>query len=224
MYRESLRIARLFFGLFLYAVGIVLTIRANMGFSPWDVFHQGVSQHLHITMGMANIGVAVIIVAATALMKEHVGFGTLCNMVAIGAFIDVLLEGGHIPVMQSFIPGVVMMVGGLFVIALASVFYIGAGYGAGPRDSLMVVLTRHTGKPVGFCRWCVEGTVLAIGWLLGGYAGIGTVIAAFGIGFAVQIVFGLLHFDVKKVHQESFYETWLRFRKFLQGLRKADMS
>lgn len=207
---ELFRVARLFFGLFLYAAGIVLTVHADLGVSPWDVFHLGIAKHLELTLGVASIVTAVTIVIVSALMKEHVGFGTLCNMFAIGAFVDVIILSGWIPVAHSFVGGTLMMVSGLFVIALASVFYMGAGYGAGPRDSLMVALAKRTGRSPGFCRCVVEGTVLFIGWLLGGRVGIGTLISAVGIGFAVQIVFGLLHFNVKEVHQESFSETYKR--------------
>ena len=212
MLRENLRIIRLIWGLFLYAAGIVLTVHANLGVSPWDVFHQGLSRLSGITFGTASIVTGIVIVAASVLMKEHIGFGTLSNMVLIGVFIDMLMMWRIMPEAQTFVIGFVMMIAGLFVIAIASFFYMGAGYGAGPRDTLMVVLARRTGYPVGLCRAAVEGVALLCGWLLGGHAGIGTVISAFGIGFAVQIVFTLLKFDVQAIHQETFAETYARLK------------
>jgi len=213
-FSEFLRVTKLFLGLFLFAVGIVMTLQANLGFSPWDVFHHGVSLRLGITLGRASILTALVLVAIAVLMKERVGFGTIFNMVFIGVFMDIILHRDLIPLMQYFVSGAAMMICGLFVIGFGSALYMGAGYGAGPRDSLMVVLTKRTGKPVGLCRCCLEGTALLIGWLLGGRAGIGTVISALGIGFAVQIVFSVLRFDVKKVYQESFYETCQRLFRF----------
>lgn len=210
--KDVSRIIRLIWGLFLYAVGIVLTVQANLGVSPWDVFHQGLSRLTGITFGTASIVTGIVIVAASALMKEHIGFGTISNMILIGVFIDILMLRRMIPAAQTLAPGFAMMIAGLFVIAIASFFYIGAGYGAGPRDSLMVVLARRTGYPVGFCRAVVEGTALLCGWFLGGHAGVGTVISAFGIGFAVQIVFTLLKFDVQAIHQETFAETYARLK------------
>jgi uncharacterized membrane protein YczE len=108
-----------------------------------------------------------------------------------------------------------MMVGGLFVIAVASFFYMGAGYGAGPRDSLMVLMARRTGRPVGLCRILIEGTALLCGWALGGRAGVGTIIAAFGVGVAVQIVFALLRFNVQAIPQESFRESCARLKTMI---------
>lgn len=209
---DLFRIVRLFFGLFLYALGIVLAIHANLGAAPWDVFHLGLAQRLGVTLGIASIATSVAIVAISAAMKEHIGFGTLCNMIFIGVFVDVIITGGWVPVLDSLIPGVIMLVSGLLVIALASVFYMGAGYGSGPRDSFMVVLAKRTGRTAGFCRGCMEAVVLGAGWLLGGKVGIGTVISVLAIGPAVQLVFRLCRFDVKAIEQESFIETLARVR------------
>ena len=215
---DPVRTVRLFFGLFLYAVGIVLTVHANIGASPWDVFHLGLGQHMGWSLGMANVATSTVVVAIAALMGERIGFGTLSNVIAIGVFLDVIIESGYIPVLHSLPAGIAMLVAGLFVIALATVFYIGAGYGAGPRDSLMVALTRRTNWTPGFCKGCIEGLALFCGWLLGGKVGIGTVISAFGIGVAVQVVFSLLRFKVEDVRQESFRETLKRlFSRFRRG-------
>jgi uncharacterized membrane protein YczE len=213
MYREGSRIARLLSGLFLYALGIVLTLHANLGYSPWDVFHQGMSKRLGLTMGITNIAVAAAVILIDLFMGEAIGIGGICNVILIGTFIDILMLGGWVPVMDGFLSGTAMMAAGLFVIAAASVLYIGAGYGAGPRDSLMVALSRRTGRSPGVCRGVLEGMVLFLGWLLGGYAGIGTLIAAFGVGIAVQIVFTALRFDVKAIHQESLRETAARISR-----------
>ncbi|MCL2009823.1 MAG: hypothetical protein FWG71_04670 [Synergistaceae bacterium] len=211
---EFFRVVRLFSGLFAFALGVVMTLRANVGYPPWDVFHQGLGMRMGITIGQANILVATVIVSSTFLMKEKIGVGTICNMLFIGVFMDIILSSGWVPLMRTFVSGVAMMVGGLFVVGMGTVLYMGSGYGAGPRDSLMVILTKRTGKPAGFCRSCIESTALITGWLLGGYAGVGTVISAFGIGMAVQAVFYVLRFDVNKIRQESCYETFTRLGSF----------
>lgn len=105
-----------------------------------------------------------------------------------------------------------MMFAGLFIISLASYFYMGSGFGAGPRDSLMVALERKTGLAVGLCRGIVEGSAVLLGWLLGGPVGLGTVLSAFGIGFCIQVVFRSLGFDARTVQHETLEVT---FRKLL---------
>jgi uncharacterized membrane protein YczE len=99
------------------------------------------------------------------------------------------------------------MIAGLFVISLGTYFYMGSGFGAGPRDGLMVVLERKTGLPVGLCRAIIESLAVLLGWLMGGPVGLGTVIAAFGIGLCVQVTFSLFKFQATEIRHETFRET-----------------
>lgn len=201
------RLFRLLLGLFLYALGIVLTMKANLGFAPWEVFHAGLGKILGITIGNISIITGLAIVLAAFAMGEKLGFGTLLNMVLIGIFMDMLLGLGWLAPMTHWWLGLPLMLAGLFVIALASYFYIGSGFGAGPRDSLMVALTRKTGLAVGVCRSSIELVAVISGWLLGGMVGVGTVLSALAIGPIVQITFRWLRFDVAKVHHETLDQT-----------------
>jgi len=207
------RLASLLWGLFLFAIGIVLCVQANIGCAPWEVLHMGLSYKLGITMGQISILVGAVICLAVYLLQEKLGVGTLLNMLLIGIFIDLTFALNIIPVINDLWIGIIVMVAGLFVIALGSYFYIGSGFGAGPRDNLMVSLRRRTNWPVGVCRALVEGTALLLGYFLGGQVGIGTIIAVFGIGFCVQIVFHLLRFDPAKVEHETLSNAWSHFRE-----------
>lgn len=102
------------------------------------------------------------------LLGEKLGLGTILNMLLIGVFIDLLYGANIIPVTDNFIVGLLMVILGLFIIAFASYFYIGSGFGAGPRDSMMVALNRKTGLPVGVCRGTIELLAVFVGWRLGG--------------------------------------------------------
>lgn len=190
---------RLFFGLFLYALGLVLAINSNIGLSPWDVFGQGISKTLNITMGHATISVGFVIILINFILGEKIGWGTIFNMIFIGEFMDLLMLNRLIPISTNLIVSVMMMLCGVMVIALATFLYIGAELGAGPRDGLMVALTRKTNKSVRVVRSIIEISALAIGYLLGGFVGIGTLIMAFSVGHAVQFIFKLFKFDVSKV-------------------------
>lgn len=193
------KISRLFLGLFLYAVGIVMTINANIGLAPWDVFHKGLSETFGVTMGQASIGVGLAIVLIVFFLGERVGIGTLFNMYFIGFFIDILMLNNIIPVFESFLGGLILMIVGMLVIGTATVAYIGAGLGSGPRDGLMIALTKKTGKPVSFIRNIIEITALAVGFLLGGTLGIGTVIMSLTIGYFVQFAFRVFKFDIRNI-------------------------
>ena len=201
------RLLRLLLGLFLYALGIVLTMKANIGYGPWEVFHAGLGKTIGMSIGNVSIITGLVIVLLVFFMGEKLGLGTLLNMILIGVFMDALLGLGFIPAMKHWLPAFLLLLAGLFVIALASYFYIGSGFGAGPRDSLMVALTRKTGLAVGICRGSIEVAAVITGWFLGGMVGAGTVISAFAIGFCVQITFRLLRFDATQIHHETLEQT-----------------
>jgi len=211
-----MRLLRLIWGLFLYALGIVVTMNAHIGYAPWEVFHVGIAKTTGISIGTASIITGVIIGIIGVLLGEKLGLGTILNMILIGVFLDIILGFNIIPVASNLISGIIMLIIGLFIIALASYFYIGSAFGAGPRDSLMVALTRKTRLPIGICRGTIELLAVIAGWKLGGMVGIGTVISAFVIGFCVQITFKLLKFDVTEVKNETLdltYNNLFRIKK-----------
>lgn len=212
------RVVRLFIGLFLYAVGIVLTINVNLGLSPWDVFHQGISQLTGITMGQASIAVGIFLVILDAVLGERLGWGTLCNMLFIGLFMDFLMLNHLIPIYEGVIASVSMMLLGMVIIGVASYFYIGAALGSGPRDGLMIALTKKTHKSVRFIRNSIELSALIVGYLLGGFVGIGTLIMALALGYIIQFTFKVLKFDVNSIKHRFIDEDILLLKeKLLKG-------
>lgn len=201
---------RLFAGLFICAVGLVMTINANLGLSPWDVFHQGISKVANITMGKANIIVGMTVLILDIILGIRIGWGTISNMLFIGTFIDFLMLNHLIPVFKGFVPSIVMMLVGMLLLGIGSYLYIGAGLGAGPRDGLMVALTKKTNKSVRFVRNSIESIVLFMGYMLGGYVGFGTLIMALTIGYFIQFTFKIFKFDVKKV-EHRYIDDDIRF-------------
>lgn len=212
MKSKSIRLAKLIFGLFLYAVGIVVTMNANLGYAPWEVFHSGIAGTIGLTIGVVSMITGLIICIGAFLLGEKLGLGTLMNMVLIGIFIDLILWLNWIPHATGYVDGVALMLAGLMIIGFGSYFYINAQFGAGPRDSLMVALQRRTGLPVGVCRSMMEVAVTLIGWLLGGKVGLGTVLSAFAIGGCVQLVFRIVRFDATQVHHETLGDTFQKSR------------
>lgn len=182
-------------GLFLFALGIVLTLRAGLGLGPWDVLHQGLSMKLPISFGQAGILVGAGLIVVSALLKEYPGAGTVLNMLLIGSLIDVILWAGLVPDLSRANALVQLLtdVSGVALMGVGSALYIKAGLGAGPRDSIMLAVRRISGMRVGVVRTGIELTALLAGYLLGGTIGIGTLIFALGIGFAVETSFKLLN-------------------------------
>jgi uncharacterized membrane protein YczE len=198
--RRPLAWVRLLAGLWLFAVGVVLGLRSGLGVSPWDVLHDGIRQATPLSFGAATVLVGVVLVVVALAAGVRPGPGTLVNMVAIGVFVDALLASGLVDNLAGRAPPVRLaaVLAGVGLVALGSALYIGAGLGSGPRDSLMLALAARTRLPVGLIRGLLEGSVLGVGWRLGGVVGLGTVLFAFGIGPAVQLAFRVLQVDLPR--------------------------
>ena len=198
-----IRFIKLIFGLFLHGLGIVMQIQATIGYAPWDVLHVGLSQTFGITIGQASISVGLVILVFDFLLKEPLGIGTILNMLLVGSFVDLIMSTGLVPQMDHLFGSVLLLFFGLVVLALGVYFYIGSGFGAGPRDTLMVALNRRLNIPIGIARSGIEFTALLIGWLLGGMVGLGTVMAVILIGFILQTLFKILKFEPKNIQHET---------------------
>jgi uncharacterized membrane protein YczE len=181
--------AALLVGLTGYGFSMAVMVRAGLGLDPWDVFHQGLAGRTGTTIGIACAVVGVVVLLAWIPLRNRPGVGTVANVIVISVTVDAGLA--VLPTPSSLPVRVAMMLGAVVLNALSTVLYIGAGMGPGPRDGLMTGLVARTGLSVRLVRTSIEATVLAVGWLLGGTVGIGTVVYAFGIGPLVQLVLRL---------------------------------
>ncbi len=178
------RLARLMFGLTVFGIGLSLMVIADLGLSPWDVLHQGISIHTGIPIGTVVIITGFLVLLLWIPLKERIGIGTIANAIVIGLVLDGMLL--ILPeTLENMALRWIAMLGGVVLVAIGSGFYIGAGLGPGPRDGLMTGLARR-GVSIAWARAGIEITALVAGWLLGGTVGIGTVVFAFGMGPLVQ--------------------------------------
>lgn len=165
-------------------VGIALVIRSGLGAAPWDVFHLG----LHRATGL-SVGAASGLTAAAAILLAYLGgirpgLATAVNAVLIGVCIDVALA--WLPPAPGAALAVAYGVAGLLCFGLGSGLYLAARLGSAPRDSLMLALVRWRGWSPRRARAIVELAALGAGLLLGGSAGVGTLVFALAIGPVVQ--------------------------------------
>jgi uncharacterized membrane protein YczE len=191
------RSLRLFVGLFFFALGVVITLRAQLGVSPWDVLHDGMQIQTPLSFGQAVILIGLVLLILSFAVGIRPGPGTVANMLLIGIFEDLMLGSGLADDLgeQSLLLRVPMVLVGVLVIGLGSALYIGAELGAGPRDSLMVALSKRFKISTRIARTLVEGSALMGGVLLGGQLGVGTLIFVLTIGPAVQVFFRLFGMD-----------------------------
>ena len=174
-------------GLLVLSFGISLTIKGkDLGIGPWDVFHYGLFKQLGLTIGTWSIIVGFIILFVTGVgTKSFPKAGAFINMLLIGIFIDIfnlVLPDPHTLIAQAILFAI-----GIVVIGYGIGLYVSADLGAGPRDSLMLLVVEKTGWKIQWVRNGMEILVFFFGWLLGGPVGIGTVIIALGLGSIVGI-------------------------------------
>jgi uncharacterized membrane protein YczE len=173
------RLIQLLAGLVLYGISDSMLLLAGLGLDPWDVLHQGLARRTGIPVGTWAIIVGAAVLLLWVPLRQRPGIGTLCNVVLVGAVIDGALAVVAPP--HSLPVRVVVMLAGVVLNGVATGMYIGAGLGPGPRDGLMTGFAAR-GHSLRVVRTGIEVTVLAVGWLLGGTVGIGTLIYAAGIG------------------------------------------
>lgn len=183
--QATARAIALLVGLVCYGVSMALMVRAGLGVGPWGVLDQGLTRRTGMTIGAASAMVGVAVLLAWIPLRNRPGVGTVANVVVIAVAIDAGLA--VLPTPSALPVRVACMLGAVVLNALATVLYVGAGLGPGPRDGLMTGLVARTGRSVRSVRTAIEATVLTAGWLLGGTVGIGTVVYAFGIGPLVQM-------------------------------------
>ena len=180
------RLVQLYAGLVLYGLSMALQVRATLGLGPWDVFHDGVARLTGLSFGTVVILTSVVVLLMWIPLKQKPGLGTVSNVFLVGAAADLGLylfpEGGPLSVRLA------MLGAGVALNAVASAAYLGARFGPGARDGLMTGFVGKTGLSVGRVRTALELGVLAIGLLLGGSAGLGTIVYALSIGPLLQLM------------------------------------
>lgn len=181
-----LRLAALLAGLVLYGFSMALMVRAGLGLDPWDVLHQGLSRRMGFTIGTASAIVGVVVLLGWIPLRNKPGIGTVANVVVIAVAVDASLA--VLPTPTTLPVRVPLMLAAVALNGIATVLYVGAGLGPGPRDGLTTGLATRTGWSVRAVRTLIEGSALAVGWLLGGTVGIGTVVYALGIGPILQLL------------------------------------
>jgi uncharacterized membrane protein YczE len=184
------RWSKLLLGLALFGTGITFMKQADLGLGPWEVLNDGISKMTGYQLGTVSIFIGMLVLILWVPIGERPGIGTLLNILLIGTVTNLTLL--IIPRVDQIALQISWLVIGLLVIGLGSALYLGSRLGAGPRDGLMMGLYRRSGASIRLVRTILEISVLAVGWLLGGTIGIGTLAFALGIGPIIQFMFRLI--------------------------------
>ena len=195
-------------GLLVFALGVHLTIYANIGLAPWDCLGMGIANHTPFNYGISMTVIAVVILITDVLLKERIGFGTIIDALLTGNFVQMFNSLNPLPENENMWIGIAVMLAGCVFMALGMWIYMTAEQCCGPRDSLLVALGKRLPQiPIGIVEVLLWSVVLLIGWLLGGQVGIGTVISTFGAGLVMQLVYSLIHFEPREMKHKGLAET-----------------
>ncbi|MGJ6980667.1 YczE/YyaS/YitT family protein [Aestuariimicrobium soli] len=192
--RLARRLVQLMIGLALYGFSMAMMIRGSLGLDPWDVLHSGLAAQLPLSFGTVVIIVGALVLLGWIPLRQIPGLGTVANVVVIGLATDASLAVLVEP--SGWVGRGLMLAGGVVLNGLAGALYIGSQLGPGPRDGLMTGLVRRTGRSVRLVRTSLEVAVLALGWVLGGAVGVGTVVYALAIGPLVHAMLPWATVDV----------------------------
>ncbi|HVF32878.1 MAG TPA: hypothetical protein VM933_07575 [Acidimicrobiales bacterium] len=191
------RLPRLVAGLLCCGAGVASMVRAGLGLGPWEVLHQGLAGRAGLTIGTVSILVAFVVLVGWIPLRQPLGIGTIANAVLIGLTTNAVLAWTESPAHVAL--RVVALLGGILLLGFGSGLYIGAGLGPGPRDGLMTgIATRSAGRfSIRLVRTGIELAALALGWVLGGTVGVGTLLFALSIGPLVQFFLDELSIPVR---------------------------
>ncbi|MDU1910175.1 hypothetical protein [Fusobacterium sp.] len=211
--KEIMKYGKLISGMFMCAFGCILILKSDLGLSPWDVLHQGISKTIGITIGQASIGLGIMIVAVDIFLGQPIGLGTVLNFLSIGIFMDLILYLDFIPVEQSIIYRILLLIVGIFFYAYGTFLNMVQGMGCGPRDGFLQILTKRTNISVGMVKNCIEVFAFSIGWILGGKLGVGTIVTALGLGISLAYIFKFYDIDLKELKHRNIKEEVVHLKK-----------
>ena len=187
------RLPPLVAGLFALGFAIAVSVRANLGVAPWDVLHQGIAKTTGLPFGVVVVLVGLVVLCTWVPLRQRAGLGTICNALSVGFIADLGLY--LIPVQHALGVRIPMLLLALVLFGVGAGLYIGAGLGPGPRDGLMTAITAR-GHRLWVVRTVIECSVLIVGIVLGGRAGVGTVLLAFAIGPATHLGLRRFHLPI----------------------------
>jgi uncharacterized membrane protein YczE len=178
--RPSRRLPQLFIGLALYGFSLSVMVRASLGVNPWSVLYEGLERHSPLSFGAINASIGVLVLLLWIPLRQKPTLGTFANIAITSSSSDFGLS--LIPDHLGLISRVGLLIGGVLLNGFSVGVYVGARLGPGPRDGLMTGSSAITGRSMRLIRTLMEVTVLAVGWLLGGSVGVGTVLYALMVG------------------------------------------
>ena len=202
-------------GLALYALGTVFGVFAgDAGTNGWNTLAIGTANVTGMSFGTAVFAIGAVLLVIDFLGKGKLGLGTFMNVLLIPWMSDIFLKTmTFVPEPPNLFVGVVYTLAGQMIIAFATVVYMRPALGAGPRDTLMVVIGKLVRKiPIGIVKFVIEIVALLAGVLMGASFGIGTVLVIALQASFFQFACKVCRFEPRDIRNEDLADTLRRVR------------
>ena len=172
-------------GSIIAAYGITLALYAGFGGATLAVLWQGISKTFHISIGMASLIVAaVMIVFAFFYDRSQIHIGTILYQIVYSLCVD-LFANAHVYSTHVWINALIMLLG-IMLFAVGTGFYAAASLGRGSYEALTFSLAEKNGWQVKTVRIILDIVMVIAGVLLGGKFGICTIVTIFISGPVIQ--------------------------------------
>ena len=193
----GIRIVILFIGLTIAHLGVTLFLLANLGADPFNVFVQGIFRTTSQipgwplqTHGNTHIAICFLIILALLIIdRTYIKIGTVLCMIFGGPIIDFFtaILSGPFENVNSLVLKIIVNGLGCVILAFGMTIVMKSDAGTGPNDLVGIVISDKLKKNFGVIRIIVDVSFVAIGFILGGSLGIGTLICAFLVGPVANI-------------------------------------
>jgi uncharacterized protein len=192
----AVRVLLLVVGCVVLGAGVALLLSAALGSDGYSTLVNGIALSTGISFLAANTMVSVTFVGLAWARGLRPGFGTVTQIVLVGATVGLLLE--TLPSPETLPARGAVLVLAMPVLALGVAGYLGSHTGAGPAEGFALAWD----PPVPF-RWSyslVQGGGALVGWLLGAAVGVGTLAVIVLLGPMVDLAARMLHLHVQQEH------------------------
>jgi len=178
-------------GLMISGVGVGIFLYSQLGVDPASVLELGLGNVFHLSYGTASALTNIVILAIVFVVdKAYINLSSLLAIFGIGYtadFMKFILDSVIRGELNLFVR-IIMILIGCLIIAIGIATYIRADLGVGAIDLVSEIISNKLKLSYRVIRVVCDITFVVIGYLLGGTIGVGTVVAAFMTGPAVQFV------------------------------------
>lgn len=162
-------------GSIIAAYGITLALYAGFGGATLAVLWQGISRTFHISIGMASLIVAIIMIVFSFFYdRSQIHIGTIIYQLVYSFCVD-LFANAHVYSTHLWVNALIMLLG-VMLFAVGTGVYAAASLGRGSYEALTFSLAEKNGWQVKAVRMILDIVMVLTGVLLGGKFGICTIV------------------------------------------------